>query len=394
MWRPRPTPPKRRVRRAVDLAEHVEDDRQVARRRCRCPCRATARPRRARPSRSRVDARRVPGGVNLSALPTRFLRIVFSFARSVRTGSAPSSLPPARARRRRCTSGLELAAELGEQRAAASTGASVDRLAARPRDGRGRASRSPARAARRALRWMRARVSLLARRCSGPNGALGEQVGVAGDDVERRAQLVRHGRDELGLEPARRLQVARSGARSRARWRWRARCRAQAALLRARTARSRSGGRTPRRAIDLAAAYDAGHTASSPCASAGPVPLACTAACSASVNSISSPGRNARRSGRSSIPSSSGAISDTVSASTPTCAPRRKAARRSSHTHAHPQWVPSASVAMAATRSIRSGSPRWAPSVSATRCRTAAMSASSSLMAEACVSSAVRTKAS
>src|SRR5205823_13715880 len=39
-------------------------------------------------------------------------------------------------------------------------------------------------------------------------GAFGEEIRVARDDVERGAQLVRHRRDELGLQSARRLQVA------------------------------------------------------------------------------------------------------------------------------------------------------------------------------------------
>ena len=55
------------------------------------------------------------------------------------------------------------------------------------------------------LRRMRARYVAAAARVTGPRDALLQQLGVAGDGVERRAQLVRHRREELALRAVRRL---------------------------------------------------------------------------------------------------------------------------------------------------------------------------------------------
>ena len=59
-------------------------------------------------------------------------------------------------------------------------------------------------------RWMRPSVSF---QVSVPDrvDVLGQHLAVAHDHVERRAQLVRHGGDEVRLEPARGLQTRRSG---------------------------------------------------------------------------------------------------------------------------------------------------------------------------------------
>jgi len=100
----------------------------------------------------------------------------------------------------------------------------------RPASRRPRSSVALTRSCRpRALRRMRCRVS----RCSAVKdpSRLDQDVRVTGDHVERRAQLVRHGRDELGLEPAWRSGGRRSGARSRARSRSHARSDGEPALL-------------------------------------------------------------------------------------------------------------------------------------------------------------------
>ena len=148
-----------------------------------------------------------PRSVNLRALPTRFFTIVFSFTRSIddelvaRGGSRQAERDVGADQRlaRRCTTSAKQAVEVHRPR--------LDRLAAGVQAARGRGSRSPARRAAAALRRDARRAPRAAAGRASPNSPVGQQVGVAHDDVERRAQLVRHGGHEVGLEPAGRGQV-------------------------------------------------------------------------------------------------------------------------------------------------------------------------------------------
>jgi hypothetical protein len=200
MWRPRPTPPKRRV---DELSTWRNMSKITGTSAGAMPIPVSRTASVSRPASTAARTSTLPFVVNLSALPTRFLTIVFTFMRSVTTVARGGRDEPAE-RHVGLDERLELAIDLRADVLHVDR-SDVDRLPSRL---------EPAEVERRvheveqlegALPDARDRVVLVGREDA--ERPLREQVGVPRDDVQRRPQLVRHRRDELRLEPAGALQV-------------------------------------------------------------------------------------------------------------------------------------------------------------------------------------------
>ena len=217
---PSPVPPRRGAQRASDLHERLEDRVAAGRPGCRCRCRARAMrhvaPRRpSHGERRRVAAAR---GVNLTAFDSRLSRICCSFSASARTAQ-PRRRTARRVERSPLRAQLRRDQRLRRRARAPRPTRHRRRASYSMRPGLELRLRSSScvderRAGARWLRWMRPSACALrvGHRAVQPHR---EQLRVAGDRVQRRAQLVadsarksslaRLGRGRLG---ARRLGLA------------------------------------------------------------------------------------------------------------------------------------------------------------------------------------------
>ena len=168
----------------------------------------TAIAHRARRRQRSARATRPPGGVNFTAFESRLSTICSAFTRSAIATIVRRQRPVREHERLRdsaCGSTIS-ATDVADDVAA--RGTALRSYGTCPASMRLKFSRSlmmPSRCC-----WLRAdalEVVAAARSVTGPRDPHREQLGVAADGVERRAQLVRHRREELALRAIRDLRL-------------------------------------------------------------------------------------------------------------------------------------------------------------------------------------------